>query len=108
MCEIVFVGLIEAWKGISKPVVGMLHLQALPGSPRRGVDLESVRTALWRDAEALVEVGVNGLMLVSRLGSHVAFERRCISPRCVAPRLNTLGISPSSRLAIRAPRRSRC
>lgn len=63
MCEIVFVALIEAWKGISKPVVGMLHLQPLPGSPRRGIDLESVRTALWRDAEALVEAGVNGLML---------------------------------------------
>ena len=67
-----FVELIEAWKGISKPVVGMLHLQPLPGSPRRGIDLESVRTALWRDAEALVEAGVNGLML-ENFGDHPFF-----------------------------------
>jgi uncharacterized protein len=57
------VKLVEAWKRISKPVVGMLHLKPLPGSPRPGIDQESVRDTLWRDAEALVEAGVNGLLL---------------------------------------------
>ena len=63
VCDIGSVELIEAWKTTAKPIVGMLHLQPLPGSPRRGIDLQSVRTALWQDAEALVEAGVNGLML---------------------------------------------
>jgi membrane complex biogenesis BtpA family protein len=57
------VDLIEAWNEVSQPVVGMLHLPPLPGSPRYNFDLESVRTSLWRDADALIEGGVNGLML---------------------------------------------
>jgi hypothetical protein len=36
-----------------------------------------------------------------------AFDHRCIPPRGVARRSNTPGHSPSSRLAGRAPRRSR-
>jgi hypothetical protein len=68
------VELIEAWKGISKPVVGMLHLRPLPGSPRYGSELEAVRSALWRDAEALLAGGVNGLML-ENFGDHPFFPR---------------------------------
>ena len=70
--------LIDAWKSVSKPVVGMLHLPALPGSPAFGGQLEAIRGGLWHDAEALVEGGVDGLMLEN-------FGDRPFFPRNVPP-----------------------
>ncbi|MEE9264244.1 MAG: BtpA/SgcQ family protein [Vicinamibacteria bacterium] len=70
--------LIGAWKSVSKPVVGMLHLPALPGAPAFGGQLESIRAGLWRDAEALVGAGVDGLMLEN-------FGDRPFFPRGVPP-----------------------
>lgn len=55
--------LIPQWAGVPKPVIGMLHLPPLPGSPRFSGGLESIRTTMLRDAEALVAGGVDGLML---------------------------------------------
>jgi len=51
------------WKGVSRPVVGMLHLAALPGSPRFGGSVEAIADAMLRDAEALAEGGVHAVML---------------------------------------------
>jgi membrane complex biogenesis BtpA family protein len=55
--------LLPEWTSVERPVVGMLHLAALPGSPGYGGQLEPVRTAVLKDAEALVNGGVNGLLL---------------------------------------------
>jgi len=55
--------LLEVWKNVRKPVIGMLHLAALPGSPLYGGSLSSVREAVLRDARLLAEGGVNGLMI---------------------------------------------
>lgn len=41
----------------------MLHLRPLPGSPRFDGDLARVREQLLRDADALAEGGVDGLMM---------------------------------------------
>jgi hypothetical protein len=46
-----------------KPVIGMVHIPPLPGSPRFGGDVQAVREAVLRDAEALVEGGIHGLLL---------------------------------------------
>jgi membrane complex biogenesis BtpA family protein len=46
-----------------KTVIGMLHLSALPGSPRFGGQLSTIRDALLRDAHLLVAGGVNSLMM---------------------------------------------
>ncbi len=46
-----------------KPVVGMLHVRPLPGSPRYDGDMRAVRDAVLRDAEALVDSGIHGLLL---------------------------------------------
>lgn len=46
-----------------KPIIGMLHAPPLAGAPRYGGDWESVKVAVLRDAEALVEGGVDGLLL---------------------------------------------
>jgi membrane complex biogenesis BtpA family protein len=47
----------------SKTVIGMLHLPALPGSPRFTGDLNSIRRRLLLDAETLVTAGVHALMM---------------------------------------------
>jgi uncharacterized protein len=52
-----------SWSAIAKPVIGMLHLMPLPGSPMFGGNTASIRELLLRDAEALVSGGVHGLMI---------------------------------------------
>ncbi|MGD8452263.1 MAG: BtpA/SgcQ family protein [Phycisphaerae bacterium] len=46
-----------------RPVIGMLHLPPLPGSPGFAGDTAALRDALLRDAEALVAGGVHALMM---------------------------------------------
>ena len=55
--------ILDAWSDISTPVVGMVHLRPLPGAPRYDGDLSAVHEAMRRDARALTEAGVDGLML---------------------------------------------
>ena len=45
------------------PVIGMVHLQALPGSPNFAGDLQAVICSAVADAKALIEGGVDGLMI---------------------------------------------
>lgn len=52
-----------AWQGKRKVVIGMLHLPALPGSPRSSQTLAEIHDHLCRDAQALAEGGVDGLMM---------------------------------------------
>ena len=42
----------------SRPVVGMIHLMPLPGSPRFAGSVEGIREAALRDADALATGGV--------------------------------------------------
>ncbi len=69
--------LLPRWAGL-KPVVGMVHLFPLPGSPRFGGSISAIREAALRDAEALAEGGVHGI-----IGE---FRRRPVLPR---PRAGT-------------------
>jgi membrane complex biogenesis BtpA family protein len=70
--------LLDIWRSVAKPVIGMLHLLPLPGAPDYRNDLDGIRTALWRDADALVRGGVDGLMLEN-------FGDRPFFPDSVAP-----------------------
>jgi membrane complex biogenesis BtpA family protein len=54
---------LSLWSAAPKIIIGMLHLRPLPGSPRYGGSLTEVRDALLRDADALAEGGVHGLMI---------------------------------------------
>lgn len=71
-----------AWINVSRPVFGMVHLAALPGSPRFGGRLAAVREALLHDAEALVAGGVHALML-ENFGD-VPFHPRRVPPYVIA------------------------
>ena len=55
--------LLPEWSNVCKPVIGMLHLLPLPGSPRYGGSIEAIRTTTLHDAETLAEGGVDGLMI---------------------------------------------
>lgn len=46
-----------------KPVIGMLHCPALPGSPSYSGNLTALKDFIYTDAESLVAGGVNALML---------------------------------------------
>ena len=55
--------ILPQWAHVRRPVIGMLHLLPLPGSPRFDGSVTRVRDALARDADALAEGGVDGLMI---------------------------------------------
>jgi membrane complex biogenesis BtpA family protein len=46
-----------------KPIVGMVHLDPLPGAPRATEELETVVESAVRDAQRLATGGVDGLMI---------------------------------------------
>jgi membrane complex biogenesis BtpA family protein len=55
--------LLDAWKSVRCPLVGMLHLPPLPGAPRSTLPLAEIRDWVLRDAEALAAGGANGLLV---------------------------------------------
>lgn len=54
---------VEAVFGTERPIIGMVHLPPLPGSPRFSGDREHVHEVARRDAAALESGGVDGVML---------------------------------------------
>lgn len=63
------------WTAVEKPVIGMLHVPPLPGSPLYGGNLDDVATAVLRDAEGLTDGGVHALLL-ENFGDVPFFPRR--------------------------------
>ncbi len=55
--------MLHLWPSGTKPVIGMVHLLPLPGSPRYAGSFDQVRKQAIADAEALTAGGVHGLML---------------------------------------------
>ena len=51
------------WGANVKPLVGMVHLLPLPGSPRWGGDMRAVTDRAVADAQALAAGGFHGLMV---------------------------------------------
>jgi membrane complex biogenesis BtpA family protein len=48
--------------GLERPLLGVVHLLPLPGSPRYGGSLDALLDRALRDAEALLEGGMDGLL----------------------------------------------
>ncbi len=55
--------LLRAWSELESPVIGMVHLAALPGAPGHALALPALREQALRDATALAEGGVDGIMV---------------------------------------------
>jgi len=54
---------LEATFGTAKPVVGMVHLPALPGTPECGSDIDAIAERAVSDAEALEAGGIDGIVV---------------------------------------------
>jgi membrane complex biogenesis BtpA family protein len=46
-----------------KPIIGMLHVPALPGSPRNRLRFDQIRDWVVRDADALASGGIDAFMI---------------------------------------------
>lgn len=73
----------------SKPVIGMVHLPPLPGSPGCAGDLAAVVEHALRDAEALLSGGVHALLL-ENFGDAPFYPRRV--PRHVVACMTAVGL----------------
>jgi membrane complex biogenesis BtpA family protein len=80
-----------------KPVIGMIHVPPLPGSPRYDGDLRAVREAVLRDAEALVEGGIHGLLL-ENFGDVPFWPRRV--PAVVVAHMTALAVELRRRFSV--------
>lgn len=81
----------------SKPVIGMLHAPPLAGSPRYGGSLEAVKAAVLRDAEALAEGAVHGLLL-ENFGDAPFYPRRV--PAAVVAQMTALAVEVRRRFSL--------
>ena len=68
--------------GVEKPLIGVIHLPPLPGSPGYGGNLEKVESLALADAERLASTGFHGL-IVENLGDSPYFKDR-VGPEVVA------------------------
>jgi hypothetical protein len=55
--------ILEEWASLSHPVIGMVHLGPLPGSPCFAGDFAAVINAAVADAQTWEQAGANGLMV---------------------------------------------
>ena len=77
--------------GVEKPVIGMVHLWPLPGSPGyAGHDMDAILSHAQRDVETLLEGGVDGLIVENMwdLPYHVGADVRieAVTAQAVAAR----------------------
>lgn len=68
--------------GTAKAVIGMVHLEPLPGSPRWAGSMDEISRAALADAQALADGGVDAL-LVENFGD-VPFSPGRVDAACVA------------------------
>jgi len=68
--------------GITKPVIGMLHVPALPGAPRNTLGFSGIIDWILTDAQELAAGGIDGL-IVENFGD-IPFYPRRVQPHTVA------------------------
>lgn len=89
--------LLPQWAARSCPVIGMLHAPPLPGSPEYRGDLSVIVRSVLQDAEALVDGGVDGLML-ENFGDSPFYPRRV--PAVTVAAMTLLGSELNRRFPI--------
>ena len=89
--------LLPQWSTIAKPVIGMLHLPPLPGSPRFSGNVPALRDRVFRDAQALVGGGVHSLM-IENFGD-VPFYPQSV-PNCVVAHMTVIAAEVRKRFDV--------
>ena len=74
--------MLDMFKTAVKPIIGMLHVPALPGSPLNSLDFEAIIDWVLGDAKVLTDGGVDGL-IVENFGD-VPFYPERVPPHTVA------------------------
>lgn len=72
----------ETTFGTRQPVIGMVHVRALPGTPAYGGALQPVIDAALRDADALKRAGVDALLIENM--HDLPYLRRQVGPEITA------------------------
>jgi membrane complex biogenesis BtpA family protein len=91
------VTLVPQWPRSRKVVIGMIHLLPLPGSPRYVADVKAAREAALRDAGALRDGGVHGLM-IENFGDVPFYPARV--PAYVVAHMTAIAAEVRSRVAL--------
>jgi len=73
----------EALFGRSKPIIAMIHIGALPGTPAGTLGLSEIEKQALREAKILRDAGVHGLMLENM--HDTPYLRGAVGPEIVAP-----------------------
>ncbi|MCC6042249.1 MAG: BtpA/SgcQ family protein, partial [Candidatus Verstraetearchaeota archaeon] len=74
---------VEEVFGVQKAIIGVVHLPPLPGSPRyEGEELEFIAERALRDAKALKEGGVDGVLIENFWDA--PYRKKRVSPITVA------------------------
>ena len=66
----------------NKPVIAMIHLGALPGTPANGISLSAIEKQALQEAKILRDAGVHGLMLENM--HDTPYLRAQVGPEIVA------------------------
>jgi uncharacterized protein len=73
---------IARWFKTTKPVVGMVHVAALPGTAAHGAPLREIETLAVREAKIYRDAGIDGLMLENM--HDTPYLRGTVGPEIVA------------------------
>ncbi|MCG3126360.1 MAG: hypothetical protein CHACPFDD_01195 [Phycisphaerae bacterium] len=79
--------LLTVWQNVPHVVIGMCHLQPLPGSPRHSGRAADVLDTALRDVEALTRGGVHGIM-IENFGDTPFYPER--APACVVAHMTAI------------------
>lgn len=70
------------WFKSTKPVIGMVHVGALPGTPAHRAPLREIETTAVRDAKIYRDAGIDGIMLENM--HDTPYLRGTVGPEIVA------------------------
>lgn len=68
--------------GVEKPIIGMVHVLGLPGTPKNNQPLKSIVATAVNEARILVENGIHGVMLENM--HDIPYLNRHVGPEIVA------------------------
>jgi membrane complex biogenesis BtpA family protein len=75
-------GLVASLFGAPRALIGVVHLDALPGTPRGGRSVDQIAESALRDARAYQSAGFNGVMIENMHDR--PYTRRRVGPEVVA------------------------
>jgi len=73
---------VDLLSGDAKPLIGMIHVQALPGTPRNRMTVDEICVVAAREARVLVEAGFDALLIENM--HDVPYLNRRVGPEIVA------------------------